>query len=149
MPTVTRQDVSRTIAQLMPWILQGIQLDFFVKKGVTQTQFLILMVLHASESCTMSALASNLHVKMPTATGIVDRLVRLGYVQRVTDSHDRRQVFVSLTTKGRAFIRDFQHVVRRRWEEVLRTLTAKELDMFHHVLTTLHQQLRAGQHDAR
>ena len=180
MTTITRQDVSRAIAQLMPRIIQGIQLDVFVQRGVTQTQFLVLMALHGyaakavraersgltpiapgipcrhdggdftgtgggpageRSECTMGTLARNLHVRMPTATGIVSRLVRAGYVRRHPKPEDRRQIVVTLTPKGYAFIQAFQAVVRHRWEEVLRSLKPTELATFHRVVTKLHGQL--------
>ena len=135
-------DVSQAVARLMPNIIRGVQLDFFVKKGVTQTQFLILIAIHAHEHCPMSLLARNMHVSLPTTTGIVARLVRAGYVRRAAHPNDRRQVIVALTPRGQAFIRQFQGVIRRRWEEVLKPLAPSELGAFYHVITTLREQLQ-------
>lgn len=142
MKSVTPQDAGQAIAQLMPRVIQGIQLEFFVRRGVTQTQFLVLMALHGYGQCTMGVLANNMHVRMPTATGVVSRLVRAGYIRRQAKPEDRRQVLVSLTPKGQAFIHAFQGVVRHRWEEVLRSLRPPELATFHHVITRLHSELR-------
>ena len=136
------QDVSLAVAELMPHIIRGVQLDFFVKRGVTQTQFLMLTAIRAFGRPTMGTLSGSLHVRMPTTTGIVDRLVRSGYVQRVPRTEDRRQVAVSLTPKGEAFIRQFQAVARRRWEEVLCSLGPRELEAFYHVVTKLRAQLQ-------
>ena len=143
MPPISRQDVSSAMAQLVPSIIQGVQLDFFLNRRVTQTQCLVLMAIHASGHCTMGTLARNLHVSMPTTSGIVQRLVRAGYARRHPQPHDRRQVAVTLTAKGRAFIRDFQAVIRRRWDEVLRPLAPQELVTFHRVITTLRLQLQS------
>ena len=126
----------------MPRIIQGIQLEFFVRRGVTQTQFLVLMALHGYAACTMGTLARNMHVRMPTATGIVGRLVRAGYVRRRPKPEDRRQVIVMLTPKGYGFIHAFQAVVRHRWEDVLRSLEPAELATFHQVVTKLDRQLQ-------
>lgn len=138
---ISRQDTSRAVAQLMPRIIQGIQLDFFIKKGVTQTQFLVLMALHGYGRATMGHLAGNMHVSMPTASGIISRLAKAGYVKRAPSPNDRRQVVVALTVKGNEFIAAFQAVVRRRWEEVLRALEPHELAMFYEVITKLRMQL--------
>ena len=143
-PAVTRKDVSQAVAELMPQIMRGIQLEFFVKRGVTQTQFLMLAAIRAYTRCSMSTLARSLHVSMPTATGIVDRLVRAGLVRRAPQADDRRQVFAELTAKGRGFFRDFEAVIRRRWEEVLVSLNADELEAFHDVLTKLRERLQAA-----
>lgn len=148
MATVTPQQVSQVIAQVMPTIIQGTRLDFFVRRNVTQTQFLMLAAIRGYGKCRMGTLAGNMHVSMPTATGIVGRLVHVGYVSRASDPKDRRQVIVALTQKGETFIREFQDVVRRRWEEVLQPLGAEELAAFHHVMLTLQQQLQPRSRDA-
>ena len=138
------QDVSLAVARLMPNIIRGVQLDFFLKKGVTQTQFLVLIAIHSYGRAGMGTLARSLHVTMPTASGIVDRLARSGYVRRLPNPQDRRQVIVETTAKGEAFIGQFQGVIRRRWEEVLRTLEPRELDAFHRVVTKLREQIQPG-----
>ena len=143
-PRITRHAVSHAVAQLMPRIIQGVQLDFFVRRGTTQTQFLVLMAIHAHDRCTMTTIARNMHARMPTATGIINRLVAAGLVRRSPHPDDRRQVIVQLTAKGKAFIRDFQGVIRRRWEEVLKSLTGAELEAFYHVITKLREQLQFG-----
>ena len=140
-PSPTPKDVSLVIAELMPNIIRGTQLDFFVKKNVTQTQFLVLTAIRAYGRCAMGTLARNVHVRMPTATGVIERLVHAGYVRRAPHATDRRQVIVELTAKGQAFIREFQGVIRRRWEEVLVSLEPRELEAFHHVMTKLKTQL--------
>ena len=144
MRSITRPQLSEAIAQLMPFIIQGVQLDFFVKRGVTQTQFLVLIAIHGYSRATMGTLAHSLHVTMPTASGIVDRLARSGYVRRVPHPQDRRQVIVATTAKGEAFIVQFQVVIRRRWEEVLKSLAPHELDAFYRVVTKLREQLEIG-----
>ena len=48
----------------------------------------------------MSHLAATLGVSLPTATGVVDRLVEHGLVQRHADPTDRRLVLVSLSDAG-------------------------------------------------
>ena len=141
-PHPTRRDVSLAVARLMPHIMRGVQLEFFVKRGITQTQFLMMASIRAYARCTMSTLARNLHISMPTASGIVERLVRAGYVRRVPQSEDRRQVVVELTAKAQAFFHDFETVVRRRWEEVLIPLEPAELAAFYGVITKLRERLQ-------
>ena len=111
---IGRKEVSLAMAQLMPQIMRGIQLDFFVKRGVTQTQFLVMAAVRAYTRCTMGTLAKNLHISMSTASGLVERLVRTGYLRRIPQSEDRRQVVATLTAKGEAFFKEFESVVRHR-----------------------------------
>ena len=145
MSSITPRKASQAFVQLMPQIIRGIALDFFIKKGVTQTQFLVLMAIHSYERCCMGRLARSMQIQMPTATGIVDRLVQAGLVERVPHPEDRRQVLVELKPKGRRFIEQFHEVVRRRWEEVLGTLKSDELETFYDVISKLKSQLQVGQ----
>lgn len=48
----------------------------------------------------MSEIAHQLGVTSGTPTVTIDRLIKKGYVDRVRDEEDRRQVFVKLTEKG-------------------------------------------------
>lgn len=142
METISPVQLSQAIAQLMPNVIRGVQLDFFVKRQVTQTQLLMLLAIRGYGHPSMGRLAHSLHVSMPTATGIASRLVRAGYVRRAPGETDRRQVLVQLTPRGEQFIRDFQSVIRRRWEEVLRSLNARELAAFYQVVTKLSTSLQ-------
>lgn len=139
---VTSTEASLAVARLIPQIIRGIHLDFFVNRRVTQTQLLVLAAVRAYGHCTMGTLANSLHVRMPSATGIVDRLVQGGYLHRVHGSEDRRQVAVELTRKGEQFIRAFEGVIQQRWEEALRTLSPRELQAFHQVVTKLSSRLQ-------
>ena len=89
----------------------------------------------------MNVLAKNLHVSMPTMTGIVDRLVKAGYVARWQDEHDRRQTNISLKAKGRDFIAAFQTEVSQRWQQVLSFLDPIEIGQFYGVITKLQKNL--------
>src|SRR3989338_237164 len=142
--TPALQDVSLAVARLMPNIIRGVQLDFFVKRRVTQTQLLLMLAVHAYARCTMGTLARSLHVSLPTASGIVDRLFVSGYVRRLPHPSDRRQILVEVTAKGQAFIRDFQSVIRHRWEEVLRPLSSVERRAFYEIVTKLRGHLQPG-----
>ena len=133
----SRKTVSSAIARLMPNIIRGVQLDFFAKRSITQTQFLMVVAIHAYGRCSMSALARNMKIKMPTATGIVNRLAAAAYIRRFTDAKDRRKVMVELTPKGQQFIEAFRDVMRRRWEDVMRPLNDRDLREFYDVIQKL------------
>ncbi len=141
MVETNRKTVSWAVAQLLPRIIQGVQLEFLVKQPITQTQFLVLVAIYSSKRPAMSALAKSMHVSMPTISGLVDRLVKAGYIRRLEDQNDRRQVIVELTRKGELMIQGFQSVISQRWEEVLKPLNSDELASFHQILIKLRQSL--------
>ena len=80
----------------------------------------------------------------PAAAMRDPKLVRSGFVRRAALPEDRRCVVVELTAKGEAFFRDFETVIRRRWEEVLLALDPHELQAFHEVITKLREGLQTA-----
>ena len=131
---VSRQAAGRLISQLMPFVIQGAHLEFLAGKTITQTQFLVLVAIYSSRRSTMKKLADSMHVSMPTISGVVDRLVRAGYLCRLTSAEDRRHVVVELSPRGRAFISQFQQTISRRWQEVLGLLNSQDLVSFSRII---------------
>jgi DNA-binding MarR family transcriptional regulator len=67
---------------------------------LTMPQFKVLLLLYANDNLTMTTISSRLQVSVPTASGLVDRLVRHSLVEREEDPHDRRVVRIRLTEQG-------------------------------------------------
>lgn len=72
------------------------------KKGITYTQYLVLVALSEQDQQTVGALGEKLYLESNTLTPILKKLESLGYVTRRRDPDDERQVVVSLTRTGRA-----------------------------------------------
>lgn len=68
--------------------------------SVSFPQFFLLTYLVRHEFLTMSGIAARMGHTTAAATGLVDRLERLGYVQRSHAQDDRRKVIVKITRKG-------------------------------------------------
>lgn len=82
-------------------IEQQLRSVFRKQFDVTLPQFDVLSELeHASAPLTMSELSRELMVSNGNITGVIDRLVTMGLVQRERPDHDRRVQFIQLTDKG-------------------------------------------------
>jgi DNA-binding MarR family transcriptional regulator len=75
------------------------------KDKITLPQILILDLLDKHGESRMSDMAHVMKVTTAATTGIVDRLVKCGYVMRVFSPDDRRIIKIKLTPKGLALIR--------------------------------------------
>lgn len=137
-----RVETARAISTLMPHIMQGAHLGVFAKRSVTQTQFFILVSLHAKGGCTMSEIAAHLRVSMPTVTGLINRLVESKYIRRVSSAEDRRQIVIELTPKANKFLKEFLSIIAKRWVDVLSVLDDKELQQFHSIIDKLSVSMR-------
>lgn len=69
----------------------------------------------------MTDLAEFVNVTTAAMTGIVDRLVRDGYLMRVSDPDDRRIIKVRLTSRGAGIVRN---VVEKRKEITIKMFGA-------------------------
>ncbi len=63
-------------------------------------QFFLLTYLSSEDYLTMSAIAKKMGHSTAAATGLVDRLEKLGFVERVHAAEDRRKIMVRITTNG-------------------------------------------------
>ena len=70
------------------------------KGSVSFAQFFLLGYLAKEDYLTMTSIAGKMGHSTAAATGLVDRLEKLGYVQRLHASDDRRKVMVQITRKG-------------------------------------------------
>jgi DNA-binding MarR family transcriptional regulator len=69
--------------------------------NVSFPQYLLLGFLSQQESpLTMTEIATRMRHTTAAATGLVDRLERLGYAERAVSETDRRKVLVHITPKG-------------------------------------------------
>jgi DNA-binding MarR family transcriptional regulator len=72
--------------------------------SVSFPQYFLLGCLEKQEVITMSGIASKMGHTTAAATGLVDRLEKLGYVQRSHALDDRRKVMVKITQKGSGLV---------------------------------------------
>ncbi len=70
------------------------------KGSVSFAQFFLLGYLANENFLTMTDISKKMGHSTAAATGLVDRLEKLGYVQRLHASEDRRKVMVQITRKG-------------------------------------------------
>jgi len=96
-------DFAGKMNRIMPEIMKGFarrQNNDVYKGKITLPQLLILELLSRQGASKMTDLAKFMKVTTAASTGIVQRLVLLGYVQREYDQSDRRIIRIKLSTKG-------------------------------------------------
>lgn len=72
--------------------------------GVSFAQFFLLGALRDEPILTMSEIAQRMGNSTAAATGLVDRLENLNYVERAHSTDDRRKVLVRITARGAALV---------------------------------------------
>src|SRR5690242_18478527 len=77
---------------------------FLIKEhtsDLSRREIAVLKAVADQERSTMSELTESLGMACSSATGVVDRLVERGLIERARPADDRRTVHVSLTRRGR------------------------------------------------
>ena len=103
MSNLSLSEFVERVGQIMPVMMREFfrqQSGEFYKLKITMPQFVVMEILSRQPDSKMSELAHFINVTTAAMTGIVDRLVRYGYIKRGNDPEDRRVVRVSLTPKG-------------------------------------------------
>jgi DNA-binding MarR family transcriptional regulator len=95
---------------------------------ITIAQLRILLLLHMQYSARMSSIASELGIALPTATGIVDNLVKKELVIRDTDPQDRRVVICKLSQTGQLFVNKIWVSGQSQMQRLLDGLSIDQLE---------------------
>ncbi len=81
--------------------LNSIENEFFKPYGISPQQYNILRILRgANESVKAQVVKDRMIERAPNATRLMDKLHQKNYIERVRCEHDRRVVYVKISTKG-------------------------------------------------
>jgi DNA-binding MarR family transcriptional regulator len=117
--------------------------------GISMPQFRLLMQLYyQGTSCGISQISDDMSVTNAAASQLVDKMVQSGLLERAEDPHDRRAKQVTISERGRAFVRDGIEQ-RYLWvNELAETLNAEERQSVFDALTILTDRALALQEQA-
>jgi DNA-binding MarR family transcriptional regulator len=94
--------------------------------GFGAAQMFILHVLQHEDDLSLNELADRTATDQSSASLAVGKLVAEGYVRRTPSEEDRRQVRLSLTSKGRALVRKAPPAAQERIMESVRAMPPSE-----------------------
>ena len=95
---------------------------------LTPPQFAVMAKLAAEGTLSQNHLGRLVAMDAATTKGVVDRLLRKGFVETIPSPTDRRRLEISLTEAGRAFLARAVPVAARISERTARNLSARDLD---------------------
>jgi DNA-binding MarR family transcriptional regulator len=102
--------------------------------GLTMPQMVTLLAIHDRVSCRMGVLADATEQSGGTLTGIVDRLIDEGLVERVRSANDRRVIEVTLTAEGQDRVSQVLEARYADMERILAHLDDEQSAQFEHLL---------------
>ncbi len=95
------------------------------KGHVSYAQFFLLGYLAKEDYLTMTDIAKKMGHSTAAATGLVDRLEKLGYVQRLHAAEDRRKVMVQISRKGMDLVNRMRDGIAEDIAELMEKMEGK------------------------
>jgi DNA-binding MarR family transcriptional regulator len=102
------------------------------KGNVSFPQFFLLAYLSSEEFLTMSDIAKKMGHSTAAATGLVDRLEKLSYVERVHAAEDRRKIMVRITNKGLSLVARMRKEIATDLASILADMDEDEAETVEH-----------------
>jgi DNA-binding MarR family transcriptional regulator len=93
------------------------------RKGLSLSQFRVLVQVNAKPQVCLSTLAEHLGGSLPTTSRIVAGLVKKGLLARKGCTDDRRQLSLEITRRGESMLRTAWLSVQGKMEEALAPLS--------------------------
>ena len=100
--------------------------------NVSFPQFFLLAYLSSEEYLTMSDIAKKMGHSTAAATGLVDRLEKLNYVERMHAAEDRRKIMVRITQKGTELVARMRGEIASNLSDVMSEMDEEEVDIVAH-----------------
>lgn len=133
-------DFADRLNQIMPLVMRKLSRyheNELYKGKITFQQFLVLELLYQEKELTMSQIAQAMNVSTPAISGIVDRLVRERYVERVYSREDRRVIKVRLTSKGNDLVKRINDQKRRLAIKIFEKISEEDRKSYLRILTQI------------
>jgi DNA-binding MarR family transcriptional regulator len=133
------EDCAAQVLEVMPAIMDAMRgaMRRHVGEQLSVPQFRCLNFISREPGSSVGAVAAFLGVTMPTASAMVDRLVRAGAVALHTAASDRRRSELRVTAAGQAQLHQVWQGAHGEFARVLAGCPAEELQALQAGLATL------------
>lgn len=117
---------------------EWIELDLKFSKS----ELFSMLFLDKRKEITMTELVEYINTPMSTATGIVDRLVKYGYIKRERSETDRRIVVLRLTEEGALLIKRLKDMIYGYFNMIVEDLTEEEKQFMTRIILKIMNNLQ-------
>lgn len=112
---------------------EWISIDLYLSKS----ELLTLLQVDRNGEIIMSQIADYINIPMSTATGLVERLVKKGYIERARSESDRRIVTIRLSSEGKKLADGLKQTIAGYIKLVYDALTEDEKKLLFGIFTKI------------
>lgn len=118
------------------------KIDEYLKEfGLVRTHASILRLLKIQPVLSMSELGEKLQVTKQNITQLIDKLEKLGYVERSSAPTDRRVILIKLSDSGNTFVDTYLIKLHDYFSTIFSQLTLDDLVLFKSSIKVLKELL--------
>ena len=149
MPKLSLSEFADRVCDIMPVISKEFfkrQSEDFYNIKITLPQYVVLEIVHKYGEIKMTDIAHHMDISTAAITGIVGRLVRDGYVTRITDPRDRRIVKIRMMQKGSSMVKGALVQRKKMVAEIFGVISEKERNEYLKILVHIKDHLKNVEH---
>lgn len=127
--------ISRTKKKMIQFIEQKLE-----ENGIDDlitSQGNILSALYESDKLTMSQIAKKIGKDKSTVTPLIEKLLKLGYIDKMRNEDDKRITYIILKDKGKQLTPKFDSISAQVYETAYKDFTPEEKETFLRLLKKL------------
>lgn len=142
------EELSQFIIDYIEEVKELLSVDLWenVFLNCSKNEVLIFWLLYRREEVNMTEVADYIHVPLNTATGIINRMEKNGFVVRTRSAEDRRVVHISFSERGTAQFEALLSEMVRYGLQVVNSLTGEEMALLRKMTAKVLEVLRQEKH---
>jgi DNA-binding MarR family transcriptional regulator len=113
--------------------------------GITGMQASVLLLLTCRHSTTSVDIAREYRIYPIAITRLVDRLVRIGMVERIPSERDRRATYIRVTREGKKVASQLPPIFAHAFETLLDGMDERDVDTLRRCLRHMLLNARAAE----
>lgn len=110
---------------------------YSVNKNLCDSHYEILLSLDNDETHSISKIAKKLHITKPQMTVLLDKLLQDGLLCKTSSLLDRRVTNITLTEKGKEFIKSYRDQFKNNIKNIISRLQISDLEEMERALSNL------------
>ncbi len=124
------EEVNSRLARLHSAIL--------MKYEITSKQFMVLKSVYKLQPVRVQSVAELYQLSMSSVSQLISKLEKDGYIVRTVNTEDRREVFLTLGTKGEEYFTEHNKVDEMIIEKYYSQLTVEQTRQLRDIASQLH-----------
>lgn len=138
-PKATPERCAREVVETVPVVMRFLRAEMrrYSSARLSVPQFRALAFVGRMPGTSLSEVAADLGVSLPTASAMVERLVQRKVMERTQDPRERRRIILRLNREGARLLEHFRAMARARLTHVLAPRSKQELQALERGLSVL------------